>query len=84
MLVFLVNNSSVLRLITKYDNILLQYYDTPVIAILDRYQGIYDDCYYNLRQVLQFTTLLQFTTEQGALVEIMIIAGFQCHAIQNR
>ena len=24
---------------------------------------IYDDCYYDLRQVLQFTTLLQFTTE---------------------
>ena len=29
--------------------------------------AIYDDCYYNLRQVLQFTTLLQFTTEQSAL-----------------
>ena len=24
---------------------------------------IYDDCYYNLRHVLQLTTLLQFTTD---------------------
>ena len=32
-------------------------YDGLVITILD-------NCYYNLRQALQFTTLLQFTTKQ--------------------
>ena len=33
--------------------------DSLVITILD-------NCYYNLRQILQFTTLLQFTTEQSS------------------
>ena len=48
------------RFITNYDTVyypgLLQYYDSLVITILDNF-------YYNLRQVLQSTTLLQFTTE---------------------
>ena len=33
-------------------------YDSLVVTILD-------NCYYNFRQVLQFTTLFQFTTEHG-------------------
>ena len=54
------------RIITNYDNrllqftigTLLQFTTTAVITFLDRY--------YNSRQVLlQFTTVLQFTTEQS-------------------
>ena len=62
MLVFLVNNSSALRLITKYDNILLQFtiprllrfskgiseFTTTVITIYDRYCN--SRHYYNSRQ----------------------------------
>ena len=51
-------------LITNYDNLLLQFtiacllqFSTTVITIYDRY--------YKLRQVLQFTTLLQITTEHA-------------------
>ena len=40
-------------------------YDGPVITIFDNY-------YYNLRQVLQFPTLLQFTTENMMLAVLPI------------
>ena len=49
------------RLITIYDNVLLQFTIAWLLLLV-----ILDDCYYNLRQVLQFSTLLQFTTEHTA------------------
>ena len=71
---FLVNYCSLSRLITKHDNVLLQFTRARLITIYDNVLlqfttdiTIYDDCYHDLRQVLQFTTLLQFTTEQPAL-----------------
>ena len=57
------------RFITNYDNVLLQI----TIAWLLQFSvttviTIYDNCYnYNLRQVLQFMALLQFTTKQPYL-----------------
>ena len=41
----------------KLRRLVITIYDRLVITILD-------NCYYNLRQALQFTTLLQFTTKQ--------------------
>ena len=68
------NYCSLSRLITKHDNVLLQFTRARLITIYDNVLlqfttdiTIYDDCYHDLRQVLQFTTLLQFTTEQPAL-----------------
>ena len=73
---FLVNNFSFSRLISKYDNVFLQFTTARLITIYDNMLlqfliawllqfsttviTIYDR-YYNLRQVLRFTT------EQGAL-----------------
>ena len=59
--------------IAKYDKVLLQFmtarlitnYNNLTIAWLLQFttgSTIYDDCYYNLRQVLQFTKSLEFTT----------------------
>ena len=48
------------RIITNYDNGLLEC--TTGITI-------HDNCYYNSRQILQFTTLLQFTTVQATTLE---------------
>ena len=45
-------------------------YDSAVITILD-------NCYYNLQQVLQFTTLLQFTREN------MMIAALPIACVQT-
>ena len=63
---FLVNNCSFSRLITKHDDVLLQFTTARLITIYDNvfitiYDGlvitILDNCYYNLRRLL-----LQFTT----------------------
>ena len=67
---FLVKICSFSRLITKYDNVFLQFTTARLITIYDNVLlqfviawllqlsttviTIYDDCYYNLRQVLQF------------------------------
>ena len=54
------------RFVTNYDNVLLQItiawlLQFSVTAVIT----IYGNCYnYNLRQVLQFMALLQFTTKQ--------------------
>ena len=65
-----------LRSITKYDNVLLQFTTARLITNCDHVLveftiawlfTIVHKCYYNLRQVLQFTTLLQFTREQALL-----------------
>ena len=60
---FLVNYCSLSRLITKHDNVLLQFTRARLITIYDNVLlqftsdiTIYDDCYHDLRQVLQFTT----------------------------
>ena len=54
------------RLITNYDNVSLQITIAWLLQFSTTVITIYDDCYYNLRQILQFTTeqtlRLQLTT----------------------
>ena len=44
------------RFITNYDNLLLQFTITWLLRFSTTVITIYDDCYYILQQVLQFTT----------------------------
>ena len=54
------------RLITNYNNVSLQITIAWLLQFSTTVITIYDDCYYNLRQILQFTTeqilRLQLTT----------------------
>ena len=68
MRVFLVNNCSFSRLITKYDNVLLQF---TTVRLITNYDNLL--LQFTITWLLQFSTtgtdklrqLLQFTTEQG-------------------
>ena len=54
--------------ITNYDNLLLQFTIAWLLQFSTTVITIYDDCYYNLQRVLQFNTLLQFTTVHVLIV----------------
>ena len=77
---FLVNNVSFSRLISKYDNVFLQFTTARlinnlrqrVITISDSLViTILDNCYYNLRQILQFTTGITIHDRTGCLIRLL-------------
>ena len=69
----------VARIIINHDKGLLQfttgtlYKSRQLLLQFTTGITIHDNCYYNTRQVLQFTTLLQFTTVQSGYIRSLSI-----------